>query len=43
MTQHLLEEDTVEDQRTMRQLATVIGAFIVFTVILAVTVGTIMG
>ena len=43
MTQHLLQEDYEEDRKTMRQLATVIGAFIVATAILAVTVGVIMG
>lgn len=43
MTQHLLEEDTREDQRTLRRLGTVIGAFIVATAILAITVGLIMG
>ena len=43
MTQHLMEEDTLEDQRTMRRLGAVIGAFIVFTAVLAVTVGLIMG
>jgi len=43
MTQHLLQEQTEEDRRTMRQLATVIGGFIVATAIMAVTVGIIMG
>lgn len=39
MTQHTLESDTLEDQRTMRRLATVIGGFIVATAILALAVG----
>lgn len=43
MTQHLLEEHTLEDQRTMRRLATVIGGFIVATAILALAVGLTMG
>ena len=43
MTQHLMKEDTAEDQRTMRRLASVIGAFIVATAILAVSVGLVMG
>ncbi len=43
MTQHTLPEQTQEDQRTMRRLAAVIGAFIVATAILAVSVGAIMG
>jgi hypothetical protein len=43
MTQHLLQQDAEEDRKTMRQLATVIGGFIVATAILAVSVGMIMG
>ncbi len=43
MTQHLLQEHTDEDQRTMRRLATVIGAFIVATIVLALGVGVVMG
>ena len=43
MTQHLIPEDTAEDQRTMRRLALVIGSFIVATAVLAVAVGAVMG
>ena len=43
MTQHLMQEQTDEDQRTMRRLATVVGGFIVFTIILALGVGCVMG
>lgn len=43
MTQHLSTVDTLADQRIMRQLATVIGCFIVATAVLAVSVGLIMG
>ncbi len=43
MTQHLLQEDTQEDQRTMRRLGTVIGTFIIATAVLAIAVGLIMG
>ena len=43
MTQHILEEDTREDARTMKRLGTVIGAFIVATAVLAISVGLIMG
>ncbi len=43
MTQHLLEQDTLEDQRTMRRLATVIGGFVLATAVLAVAVGIAMG
>lgn len=43
MTQHLLEEHTAEDQRTMRRLGTVIGGFIVATAVLAISVGLVMG
>jgi hypothetical protein len=43
MTQHLLQEQTEEDQRIMRRLAIVVGGFLVFTVFMAVTVGAMMG
>ena len=43
MTQHLSPDDTLADRRAMRQLATVIGYFIVATAIMALTVGLIMG
>ena len=43
MTQHLLLEDTVEDQRTMRRLAVVIGCFVAATAALAITIGIVMG
>ncbi len=43
MTQHLTQADTIEDQRTMRRLATVIGGFILATALLALTVGLTMG
>lgn len=43
MTQHILEEDTLADQRAMRRLFSVIAGFVVATAIMAVTVGLIMG
>jgi hypothetical protein len=43
MTQHILQEHTDEDRHTMRQLGMVIGAFVVATAILAITVGILMG
>lgn len=43
MTQHLLEEDNIEDRTIMRRLFTVIGGFLVFTIVLAVSVGVVMG
>lgn len=43
MTQHLSREDTAEDTRTMRRLATVIGCFIAATAVLAIVVGLTMG
>lgn len=42
MTQHPSQEQTDEDQRTMRRLAAVVGGFIVFTAVLALTVGLVM-
>jgi len=41
MTQHILEEHTIEDHQTMKRLGTVIGLFIVATVIMATTVSVI--
>jgi hypothetical protein len=43
MTQHLLHEQELEDQRTLRRLGTVIAGFIVATAVMAVVVGAIMG
>ena len=43
MTQHLLHEHELEDQRTLRRLGTVIGGFIVATAVMAIAVGAIMG
>ena len=43
MTQHLLQEDTVEDQTIMRRLALVIGTFVAATAVMAIVVGMIMG
>jgi hypothetical protein len=43
MTQHLLPEHTLEDHRTMRRLAVVIGCFLAFTAAMAVGIGLVMG
>jgi hypothetical protein len=43
MTQHLLPEHTLEDRRTMRRLALVIGGFLAFTAAMAVAVGVVAG
>ena len=43
MTEHVLKEHTLEDQATMRRLAVVIGCFIGFTAVLALTIGIIAG
>lgn len=43
MTQHPLQKQTEDDQRIMRRLAIVVGGFFAFTVIMAVSVGVIMG
>lgn len=43
MTQHLLPEDTLEDKRAMRHLAIVIGIFAIATLVMALTVGMLMG
>ena len=43
MTQHLLPEQTEEDQRTLRSLAFVVSAFVVCTAAMAIAIGVIMG
>ncbi len=43
MTQHLLQEHELEDQRTMRRLFAVIGCFVAATATLAVAIGLVMG
>lgn len=43
MTQHLIQEQTEEDQRTMRRLGAVIGGFVVATAVMALVVGLVMG
>ena len=43
MTQHILEDDTLADKKSMRQLATVIGIFALATVALALGVAFAMG
>jgi hypothetical protein len=43
MTQHLMQEQTEEDQRTLRRLGAVIGGFIIATAVMALVVGLIMG
>jgi hypothetical protein len=43
MTQHVLEEHSAEDKLIMPRLALVISGFVVFTALLAITVGAIMG
>ena len=42
MTQHIFQQDTDEDRRTLRRLGIVIGAFVVATAIMAITVGLVM-
>jgi hypothetical protein len=43
MTQHLMQEHTDEDHRTMRRLGTVIAGFLVATALMAIIVGAILG
>ena len=43
MTQHILKQDTLDDQRIWRNLAIVIGCFVAFTVALAIGIGVTMG
>ena len=43
MTQHLLQEQTEDDKQIMRRLCTVVGGFMLATIVMAVTVTAIMG
>lgn len=43
MTQHILQEDTVEDQRTMHRLAAVIAGFMLATATMALIIAYIAG
>ena len=43
MTQHVMHEDTLEDQRTLRRLALVTSVFLVATAAMAVVIGVVMG
>jgi hypothetical protein len=43
MTQHVLPEQTLEDHRTLRRLAFVVGCFVVFTAAMAVGIGLTLG
>ena len=42
MTQHLLEEQTDQDKQIMRRLFTVVGFFMLATVVMAVAITAIM-
>jgi hypothetical protein len=43
MTQHILPEQALEDRRTMRRLAVIIGCFLAFTAAMALGVGLALG
>ena len=43
MTQHILEQDTLEDRKTMRRLAGLVVGFTVATAIMAVVVTLVAG
>ena len=43
MTQHLSPADTLADKQAMRQLAAIVGGFVVATAIMALAVGLVMG
>ena len=43
MTQHLLDEETHQDKQIMRRLFTVVGFFMLATVVMAVAIPIIMG
>ncbi len=43
MTEHLVIEDTLEDQRTLRRLAIVVAYFFAFTAAMAVGIAITLG
>lgn len=43
MTQHVLPEQTLEDQLIMRRLAIVVACFIAFTAAMAISVAVALG
>ncbi|MEH6518639.1 MAG: hypothetical protein V7742_18320 [Halioglobus sp.] len=43
MTQHILEQDTQEDQQTLHRLAAVTAGFLGFTIVMAVIIGLVLG
>lgn len=43
MTQQTMQEDALEDQRTMRRLAAVIGCFVAASAAMAVIIGVVVG
>lgn len=43
MTQHMVPEDTFEDQQTLRRLAIVVGCFVAATAAMAVVIGVVAG
>jgi hypothetical protein len=43
MTQHILQEDTHEDQQIMRRLAVTIGGFMLATAVMATIIAVVMG
>ncbi|MEM1111448.1 MAG: hypothetical protein AAGI11_06025 [Pseudomonadota bacterium] len=42
MTQHILEEHTLEDQRTMKRLGIVIAIFVLATAVMATAISFIL-
>jgi hypothetical protein len=43
MTEHILEQDTQEDQQTLRRLAAVTAGFLGATMVMAVIIGLVVG
>ncbi len=43
MTEHMLQEDTIQDQKTLRRLGTVVGLFCLATAAMALAIGLVMG
>ena len=43
MTQHILEQDTLEDRQPLQRLGIVIAGFVVATAVMAVIITAVMG
>jgi hypothetical protein len=43
MTHHMLQDDVIQDQKTLRRLGLVVGLFSVATAAMALVIGVVLG